>query len=489
MGVLEQMRSGSDSTFMQVIIFAVAISFIFMLGRPDTGQTRAVAVVNGDKIMGTELSREYRNELRRSERQAGRTLSDAEQKQLQESVRQRMIEDKVVEQEAERLGLVVSGVEIARAKLEIGGVLDEDGKFDAEAYERFLKQSGLTKDAHKDLLRRSLLRQKLRFLAFLGPSLSEPAMKEAWEEQETRVDVEYVAIRPQAFAGDVVITDEQRANYLAEHEAEVRAAYDRDYDRLYNHPETVEIAMIRLALRPEGPPVADVLPIANKIRAELDAGADFAELAKRWSEDSSALHGGMLGDRVVPQLSAEEAESLADMQPGQISRAIVTANDVRVLKLLRRDAPVVDAFDDVKNDIVDQIIGREQTPALAASFAEEQLLATWASGGEVPADLLAQKGLAATRTGPVPPVNMGNPFAPPQTMMDAARKAAPGSVLPEVYEASGILFVGKLVDRIEPDDEAFAAAKDTLAAPMLERRRVDFYTTWVAGLKAQATIQ
>lgn len=489
MGVLEQMRSGSDSTFMQVVIFAVAISFIFMLGRPDTGQTRAVAEVNGEPIMGTELSREYRNELRRAERDAQRTLSDPEQKQLQESVRQRMIEDRVVEQEAERLGLVVSGVEIARYKRNIPGMMGEDGKFDDAAYERFLKQNALTKDAYEDLIRRSLLRQKLRFLAFMGASLSEPAMKESWEEQETRVDIEYVAIRPQVFADDVTITDEQRTAYLTENEDEVRSAYDRDYDRLYNHPETVELAMIRLEIRAEGPPVADILPIANKLRAELDAGADFGELAKRWSEDPSALNGGHLGDRAVPQLSAEEAEALTDMQPGQISRAIATENDVRILKLLRRDAPSVDSFDDVKATIADQMISREQTPALAAAFAEETLLGGWSSSGSVPTDLLTEKGLAVTSTGPVPPVNPGNPFAPPQPMFDAARKAEPGSVLPEVYESAGILFVGKLVDRLEPDDEAFEAAKEFLAAPMLERRRVDFYTTWVADLKAQATIK
>ncbi len=489
MGILEQMRSGSDSTFMQVVIFAVVVSFIFMLGRPDANQTAAVATVNGEPIMGTELGREYRNELRSAERNAGRTLSDAEQKQLQESVKQRMIEDRVIEQEAERLGLVVSGVEIAAAKREIPGLLDESGKFDDVAYTRFLKQNQLTKDAYEDLLRRSVLRRKLRFLAFMGASMSEPAMKEAWEEQETRVEVEYVSIRPQAFAGDVQVTDEQRQAYLAEHEDEVRAAYDRDFDRMYNHPETLELAMIRLGLTADGPAVADILPIANKLRAELEAGADFAELAKRWSEDPSALDGGHLGDRVVPQLSLEEAEALADLQPGQISRAITTDSDVRVFKLLRRDAPRVDAYDEVKGAIVDKILSREQTPALAAAFAEEQLLKGWAESGTLPQQLLTDKGLAVSSTGPVPPVNMGNPFSPPQAMFDAARKAAPGSVLPEVYEASGILFVGKLVDRVEPKDEEFQAAREVLQEPMLERRRVDFYTNWVAALKADATIQ
>lgn len=489
MSVLERMRSGSDSTFMQVVIAMIVVSFVGFYARTPGDRTGVVAEVNGIKIFDTAYGRSYRNELRMAEQRQNRTLSDAEQKQLGEQVRQQLIEREVMLQEAARLGLEVSDGEVAHQLFQIPGLRGSDGKFDPEIYQKFLKRQQFTKSDFEETLRQDLLRAKLQQLVYTGVSLSEPAVREAYVEAETRVDLTLVRVRPSAFEKDVVITDEQRTTWLAENGPQVKEAYDRDLERLYNHPEQVRLRMIRLTLVEGGVPLPDLVPRINGIRDQITAGADMAELAKRWSEDPSAAEGGDLGLRPVAQLSTEEVDGIKGLDAGGVSRAIVTDHDVRLLKVEERTPPKVDTIEEVQNTIADGLIRAENVPLLAANFAEQELLAKWKETGAPPEDLLSAHGLSARPTGPIPTQAGGNPFSPPQKLLDAARTAAVGSVLPEVYEDGGVYWVGALTERTDPDMSKYDSDKDKIREQVLLARRAEFYQAWVADLKSKATIR
>lgn len=489
MSVLERMRSGSDSTFMQVVMAMIIVTFVGVYARAPGDRSGVVAVVNGSKIMDTEYGRAYRNELRGAEQQSQRTLSDAEQKQLGEQVRQNLIEREVMLQEAVRLGLEVSDSEVARQLIELQFLRGTDGKFDEDLYARFLKRQGLNRTDFEETLREDLLRMKLQQLVYTGASLSEPAIREAYVESQTRVDLSVVRVRPTAFESDVVITDEERTTWLAENGPLVQETYDRDLERLYNHPEQVRIRMIRLAKTGDGAQDGELVPRLNRLREQIANGADMTELAKRWSEDPSATAGGDLGLRPVAQLSAEELGAITDLQAGGLSRVVTGETDVRILKVEERTVPKVDTLDEVKNTIADSLIRAERVPVLAQQFAEEQLLPKWKETGAPPQELLATKGLAARPTGPIPTDTNGNPFAPPQELLDGARTAEIGSVLPKVYEEAGVLYVAQLTTRTEPDLARFEEEKGTIREAVLSARRNEFYQAWMADLKSRASIE
>ncbi|HHO54097.1 MAG TPA: hypothetical protein ENK18_25310 [Deltaproteobacteria bacterium] len=490
MGVLEQMRSGSDSTFMQVIFAMVIVAFVGMYMRPQGERSGIVATVNGVRIMDTDYSRAYRIALAREEQRRNQTLSDAEQKQLGERVRQDLIEREVVLQEAERLGLEVGDDEVGRLiVMEMVQFRDSDGKFSREIYERWLKRQQYTTADFEERIREDLLQSKLRQLAFIGASMSEPALKEAYVEGQTRVDLKLVEVRSSAFEDAVVISDEERAVWLEQNSELVSEIYERDFDRLYNHPEQLHLRMIRLAVVPGGPKMADLVPKLNQVREELEAGADFAALAQKWSEDPSALQGGDLGLRPAMQLSLQDMEALEGIAVGGLTRVFPTESDVRLLKLEERIEPRVETLEEVRDAIADRMIRAERVPALAASFAEDELLAQWMASGEVPEALLSEHGLFARDTGPIP-TQGGNPlFGAPQPVLDAARTAEVGAVIPEVFEQGGRLFVAQLIAREEPDMAEFEEKRDEIRERVLAQRRFDFYNGWVADLKAQASIE
>jgi peptidyl-prolyl cis-trans isomerase D len=489
MSILERMRSGSDSTFMQVIMAMIIVAFVGVYAQTSGERSGAVAVVNGDKIMDTDHARAYRNALAEAEQRAQRTLSDTEQKQLSEQVRQQLIERQVLLQEAERLGLEVSYVEVARQLMSIPFLRDEAGGFDEQAYQRWLKRQRYTKADFEAKLHDDLLRAKLQQLVYTGASMSEPAMRDAYVEAETRVDLKLVRIRPSAFEDDVTITDEERAAWLAENEALVEETYEQDKARLYDHPEQVRVRMIRLARTGDEPGLPDLVGRLNTLRTEIAGGADMAALARRWSEDSSALKGGDVGLRPVAQLTAEEAKALEGIGEGALSRPVVTDRDVRLLKVEERIAPKVDTLDEVRESIADKLIRAERVPVMAAEYAEEQLLTKWRDSGEVPEDLLAEQGFSAHETGPIPTSSMGNPFAPPQRLLDAARTAEVGAVIDDVFEEGGTYYVAQLTERTEPDMTKLDEDEAAIHEQMLFSRRDAFYQAWVDDLKSRATIR
>lgn len=486
--LLERMRAGSDSTFMQVLIALVMLSFLGFYGNSGRDVNHTIATVNGDRIVDTDYFRTLRNAGRNQEMQLGRTLNDGEQKALEDQVRNALIEDLLVLQEARRLGLEVSDTEVARELLEIQGLRGEDGKFNPELYTSFLKRNQMTQAAFEAKLRENLLREKLRQLVFMGANVSDPAIRDAWVTANTRVDLAFVRIRSGVFDDDATITPDEKTKWLAENAEAVQETYDRDFERLYNHPETVRLRVIRLPIRLDGQSVADLTARLEGLRAEIAAGADFEALARRWSEDPSAAFGGDQGLRPVPQLPAHIATAVAALQPGELSAVVTTAEEVQILRLDERMAAKVDPIDAVRDAIAERLMKAERTPTLAADYAESVHQA-WTASGTAPNDLLTAQTLTTANTGPIPTRTNGSPFGPPERMLKDAAKAKVGDVLPEVYEQSGVLWVGKLEAREEADLALYDAQKDQIRDQFLVERRVAFYQDWVAALKASAKIQ
>jgi len=489
MSLLESMRSGSDSTFMQVVMALVIVSFVMMYGaQQGQDKSRVVAEVNGKRIMSTDHNRQYRNALAQSERRYNRTLGDEEQQQIWEQVKQTMIEDEVVLQNAVSLGLEVSDTEVARELLKQPYLRNEDGKFDEELYQRFLKRFQYTRAKYEQELREDMLRLKLKQLVYMGATISEPAVRDAYVESRTLVDIKYVKVNPTIFSEEVKVTDDEIAAWLTENEEGARETYDRDFSRLYDHPEQIRLRMIRFGIENDGVGVDVLLAEMRKLKEAIEGGEKFEDMVRKWSEDPSVTNGGDLGLRALAQLA--DKEKVESLEVGQVSGVITSENDVRLYLVEEKVDAKVDAFDDVKADIARDAIKQEQLPGLAAAFAEDELLPKWQTSGSPPQDLLDARKVTAINTGLSSTQPRGGfSFGPPPAMLKAARSADVDSVLPEVYENLGSMFVGQLIERKDADMTEFEADQDRIREQVLLERRNEFFEAWVADAKSLASIQ
>ena len=102
--------------------------------------------------------------------------------------------------------------------------------------------------------------------------------------------------------------------------------------------EQVSISHIVLQI-PPAPATADVAAIqarADKIYEELEGGADFAEVAKRESEDGAASAGGKLGTFKKGEMRDELEEAVAGLEPGEVSKPVRADNSIHIVRLDER---------------------------------------------------------------------------------------------------------------------------------------------------------
>lgn len=143
------------------------------------------------------------------------------------------------------------------------------------------------------------------------------------------------------------------------------------YDMLREHFTTVaesqsvgspteQIHLLRILISvpaPSSAAAADFTAALKKrgeLRGELDKGTDFAEVAKKFSEDSAqAANGGDAGwfARGMFDTSTKEAELFA-LAPGAVSREFATTEQTEIFKLVEKD-PARALTDDQQKKIKD----------------------------------------------------------------------------------------------------------------------------------------
>jgi peptidyl-prolyl cis-trans isomerase SurA len=76
-------------------------------------------------------------------------------------------------------------------------------------------------------------------------------------------------------------------------------------------------------------------------RQRVQSGADFADLARQYSQDGSAAAGGDLGWAGPGQYVPEFEEVMAELRPGQVSEPLVSRFGVHLIQVMeRREVPL-----------------------------------------------------------------------------------------------------------------------------------------------------
>jgi peptidyl-prolyl cis-trans isomerase C len=101
------------------------------------------------------------------------------------------------------------------------------------------------------------------------------------------------------------------------------------------------------------------------VKAELDKGADFAELAKKKSKDPGASDGGDLGFFTKEQMVPEFANIAFALEPGKISDPVKTQFGWHVIKVEEKRNRKPPEFDQVKSQIETYVTRKAQSDYVA----------------------------------------------------------------------------------------------------------------------------
>jgi len=337
------------------VLMAVSLIIFYAPGRNNTRNldpgrnTEVVAKVGSDYITVADLARVRENYAQ----MLGGRMSLA---QLGGNKRflDGLIGKLVILQEANRLGLGASDVELAeRIRKQY---VDASGKFvGQERYEESIKARYGDIAKFEEEIRADIAQEKLRAFVTASVNVSDSEVEKEYKRRNSTFDVGYIAVSADKLAAKIQPTDEELRSYYESHKTDYRylepqkkvryifintekvgaklnipdADLKQEYDNL--KPEfkeagiKVQQILLKVARKDLDAQVEqkakDLITKLAKAGGKSDEAA-FAEAAKGNSEDpATATNGGFLAKpfKKDPNKTNGLYDRVADMQPGQIS--------------------------------------------------------------------------------------------------------------------------------------------------------------------------
>jgi peptidyl-prolyl cis-trans isomerase D len=392
--MLQAIRERAQGWIAWAIIILISIPFALWgiqeyLG---VGGERIVAEVNGQEITERELNQrfqEFRMELRERLGQAYRPEL-FEDSRLRAEVLDDMIRNRLILQASSDMGLRAGDAQVRATILEIPA-FQKGGRFDKEAYERAVGYRGMSTAQFEESVRASLMSSQLSQVVAASEITTDRELKEAVSLRRQQRSFGYIVLPVADFRSDDPVTDEQiRAYYDTEQdafrtpeqvkldylvvnrnsdagggeeadEAALRELYQERLDS-FRTPEEREARHILVTLDADADEAA-VQAAREKIeaiKARLDAGEDFADLAREVSQDpGSAQQGGDLGrfgKGVMDPAFEQAAFALAE---GQVSDPVRSSFGYHLIQVTRIIPEKVKPFEEVRDQLAAELRGGE----------------------------------------------------------------------------------------------------------------------------------
>jgi peptidyl-prolyl cis-trans isomerase D len=395
--MLKNMREG-----MKPVMWGVAVAFVgaLFLGGAVTmtniirgDKAKVVMSVNGRRIEVDEFRLRYYRELRailEEYRESGeeRELDELTQEQIENEALRRAFQffltRELITAQAEELGIVVSDEEVIKV-IEDQPEFQSGGEFNQAEYESVLERRfGITPAEYEEEIRLVIAMIRVQGLVGETGRVSENDVRQRFFDDNRTIECYYTnvildeeALEPvsekvakeyyEAHKDDYRHTEQVRVEYilvsLDEHrenivvtEKDVHRYYDEHKDDHYNRGE---IRASHILIAPENPndpgSWATAEAEAARVKAMLDAGADFAKTAEEYSEDpGSAANGGDLGFFGAGMTDPEFENAAYGLEEGEISEPVRTVFGYHVI----RREPDIPSYDEMAPVIEQQLFER-----------------------------------------------------------------------------------------------------------------------------------
>ncbi len=269
------------------------------------------AVVNDEIITTFDVDKETVLLVREAEKKG--PMTDAVKGQLRATALKRLIDKKLIDQKIKELDIKISEEEVRQSI--------EDVK----------KQNNLTQEA--------------LVAALAGQGLSFDQYKAQIKEQLERVRLMSQEVRSKIQVGLKEVMDYYNAN---------RNKYGEDELFRARH------IFFKLDKNAPAEEIKRVMAKAMEVLQEARSGGDFAELAKKYSDDPrAATDGGDLGTFKKGEMLPEIENTVIAMNPGDISDLVITPAGIHIIKLEKKSVGNVKPFEEVKGEIEETLYAKK----------------------------------------------------------------------------------------------------------------------------------
>jgi peptidyl-prolyl cis-trans isomerase D len=502
------MRRQAKSWLIKVLIAIIAVVFVFYFGYSfRERQANRMANVNGDVITVLQYDKAYRNLLEGLQKEYRGMWNDNLIKifDLKNRALDGLITQKLVSQEAQRIGLDVTEKEI-QEKIVSYPAFQFRGRFDESRYRSVLLNNRMTPENFEEVLAQELLQEKVQqFLTTFSPvtdqevldqytyankkakvsfvqfiadhykdkvKIEEASLGKYFEENKEKyripekIKVAYVVVDPNAFKDQVKVSDEQIKEYYEEH------------IDTFKEKKQVKARHILFKLAENASPEeeAKVKQKAEEVLKKAKAGENFAELAKKYSEGPTAKDGGDLGYFSENQMIKPFEEAAFKMKKGEVSDLVRTSFGYHIIKVEDVKEARTKSLEEVKGQILAKItktatsdLAYEKALTLLDQMPYDADLKKYAAENQMKAEETNFFSLSDT----IPSVGGDEKLR--QTLFSLDKNQAS-----DVIEQGGKFYIFQVTDRQPSVLPALADVK--------EKVKTD-YTAYLAGEEAKAAAE
>jgi len=404
----------------------------FGTGTPSRG---VVATIDGDQVTSLEVQKTARRMI---EQQFQHNTAQAAMLMpfFASQAAEQLINEKVIAAEAHRLGLRATDADV-RDEIQHGqyaSAFFPNGKFVGEdAYEERLQQANVTVDEFENNVKEQILFDKVRGLVTASATVTDAEVHDKFEKENTKVKFDYAVLKKEDIRKGLHPADAELKAYYEQNKAkynnsipekrkisyvlvdkskvqaqtqitpqELKAYYDEHQDE-YRVPDQVNVRHILIKTPLPGSDgkidqkaVDAARQKVQDVLAQLQAGGNFADLAKKYSEDTaSAKDGGSLGWIQRGRFgSADEDTVVFGLPKGGTSGVIATGSGFDIVRVDDKQSAHLKSLDEVKGDI--EPVLKQQKVAQAAEGQANSLADQARAGGLDKA--AAAKGLSVVTT-------------------------------------------------------------------------------------------
>ncbi|GIX46613.1 MAG: peptidylprolyl isomerase [Candidatus Tectimicrobiota bacterium] len=504
--MLQQMRR-AQSWMIKGVLWAVVLAFIVTIfyawgvRSSPTPTSSEVATVLGSRIGIQEFQRERERLLRLYRALLGGQEDLEARFNFREMALQQLATRLLVQRLAEQEGIQVSEQELYD-HIAAMPAFQTEGRFDPARYQAVLRSQvpPVSPRQFEEEQRQFLLQQKLFQLLEAAAQVSDADIEEAYRRDHERLTVRYVTLVPSLFAEQVEVSEADVQAYYEAHRERYRLPEQRrirymvlaperftaqvqvsprdieDYYALhqeaFRQPERVHARHILLRLPPDASAEqeAEVRARAEKILAQLRAGADFAELARKYSEDpATADKGGDLGTFARGEMVQAFEEAAFSLPVGAISDLVRTPYGFHILRVEARHPGGLKPLDAVRAE-VEQRVRQEKAQEAVEALADELLAHLEVAPAQFTA-VAEQHNLPVTTTPFVPATGRLADVKAPDLVRRAF--ALEGEAVDAVAGSDGTYYLFQVVERRPATVPPLADLQEQVRADVQQQRATE----------------
>lgn len=373
--MLQSIRERLSGPIVWVVVAIIAIPFAFVGIETfqSGGGDPTVVKVGSQKITEAQVQAAYEQRLRQLQDMLGESFRAdmIEPQKFREGVLQEMIQESSLRQHGEQSGYAATDAALLTTLSTIPA-FQKDGKFSADTYREALARQGLTPKNFEAQLRDGLAMDQVRDSVIGSAFVTSAEVAAAWRLARQERTFSYVSFSPSSYEPGIEISEADIQKHFSENTAR------------YSAPERLKLQYIELALDAL-PPAAVPEPAVLKavydadvarfstpeerrashilvnfgadkdaaekkalaLKARLDAGADFAALAREASDDpGSKSAGGDLGWVRRGLMTPKFEQALYELTPGTVSAPVETEFGWHLIKLSELKAAQTKPFND-----------------------------------------------------------------------------------------------------------------------------------------------